>query len=341
MKRWLYFFLLMLMGTTHLSAETIYLKDGTREKTSKVWEQNGYVHFILNGTRNVEIRYAKEIVDHIEADANQARDRSNENAQSKTLPSNPLKKDQSASVPRPTGGIGGSPSAGANQANSGKAHSNSLFLNSTGADQPFSSPEPAANLGVDLVQLKAAAHNLAGVSFYDPKRAHKYWASSSAQFDSVQLAIAALSNLYHRPSDWIEKNMGDTNDLGVIHGNLLAELQGKPSTPSAPLPVPAEMGKVPPGEPSQRRAVITDHPQPTATRIEDLAGPRIEGPAFYDPRRPLKYWISESAGYKTLKEAIEALAQMYHRPPEWIETHMGQTNDLNEIHRTLRQNTEK
>ena len=59
------------------------------------------------------------------------------------------------------------------------------------------------------------------------------------------------------------------------------------------------------------------------------------GLEFYSPRRTHKYWTSKNEKYNTFKEAVAALAQQYGRSPEWIQNHMGTTNDLDEIHRNL------
>ena len=62
---------------------------------------------------------------------------------------------------------------------------------------------------------------------------------------------------------------------------------------------------------------------------------KSDGLVFYDPRRSRKYWISASAKYNTFQEAVSALAKQYDRTPQWIQDHMGETNDLQEIHRNL------
>ena len=59
------------------------------------------------------------------------------------------------------------------------------------------------------------------------------------------------------------------------------------------------------------------------------------GIAFYDPRRPYKYWTSPTSKHGSFQEAIDALAQQYQRSPEWIQSHMGDTNDLDQIHHNL------
>lgn len=62
---------------------------------------------------------------------------------------------------------------------------------------------------------------------------------------------------------------------------------------------------------------------------------KSDGLVFYDPRRPRKYWINATAKYNTFQEAVSALARQYDRTPQWIQDHMGETNDLKEIHRNL------
>jgi hypothetical protein len=56
---------------------------------------------------------------------------------------------------------------------------------------------------------------------------------------------------------------------------------------------------------------------------------------FYDPRRPLKYWASSDIKTNSLNSAIKALAEKYRRTPQWVETHMGKSNNLGQIHRNL------
>ena len=63
--------------------------------------------------------------------------------------------------------------------------------------------------------------------------------------------------------------------------------------------------------------------------------PRADGIAFYNPRRPYKYWTGKKSKHKSYKEAIQALAEQYGRSSEWIQAHMGDTNDLEQIHQNL------
>lgn len=63
--------------------------------------------------------------------------------------------------------------------------------------------------------------------------------------------------------------------------------------------------------------------------------PKTTGPVFYDPRRPYKYWADINSKHKSYKEAIQALAKNYKSTPQWVQSHMGDSNDLAQIHRNL------
>ena len=60
-----------------------------------------------------------------------------------------------------------------------------------------------------------------------------------------------------------------------------------------------------------------------------------DGIVFYNPRRPYKYWTGSNSKHKSYQEAIQSLATKYGRSPEWIQAHMGDTNDLEQIHENL------
>jgi hypothetical protein len=62
---------------------------------------------------------------------------------------------------------------------------------------------------------------------------------------------------------------------------------------------------------------------------------KTKGLQFYNPRRPQKYWTGATSKHHSFKEAIATLAKQYGRSPEWIQQHMGETNDLYEIHQNL------
>jgi hypothetical protein len=145
----------------------------------------------------------------------------------------------------------------------------------------------------------SASAETKGLEFYNPRRPHKYWTSATAKHDTFKTAIAALAKQYDRSPDWIQHHMGDTNDLEQIHRNLAnSKLNASPT-------------------------------------IQADEGEKLPETLFYDPRRPQKYWTSTTAKHDTFKEAVSALAKTYDCSPEWIQQHMGNTNNLSEIHHNL------
>ena len=96
--------------------------------------------------------------------------------------------------------------------------------------------------------------------------------------------------------------MGNTNDLNEIHRNLSDGKQNAQAT------IPVDYNA------------------------------KTSGILFYNPRRPYKYWTSATAKHNTLEEAIGALAKEYERPTQWVQQHMGNTNNLDEIHQNLANN---
>ena len=66
-----------------------------------------------------------------------------------------------------------------------------------------------------------------------------------------------------------------------------------------------------------------------------ISPPKADANAFYNPRRPFKYWTGINSKHKSYQEAIQALANHYGHSPEWIQAHMGDTNDLEQIHQNL------
>ncbi len=146
----------------------------------------------------------------------------------------------------------------------------------------------------------------AGIAFYDPRRPLVYWTDENTKHKSYKAAIQALADQYDRPADWIQTHMGDTNDLSEIHRNLAKSNLDQAQTP---------------------------------TKRPEKIKPKLE---FYNPRRPSPYWTDVSSKHKGYHEAIQALAQKYDRPAEWIKQYMGQTNDLAQIHQNLQvqKNTE-
>ena len=78
-------------------------------------------------------------------------------------------------------------------------------------------------------------------------------------------------------------------------------------------------------------------PEPTPMGMEPIEKPAdIEDELmFFNPRREKRYWASETSRHETLDDAVAALAEMYHRTPEWVQLNMGEENTLPAIHRKL------
>ena len=151
---------------------------------------------------------------------------------------------------------------------------------------------------------KTSSPKASGAVFYDPRRSKKYWADKNSKFNSYEQAIQALANKYNRTPEWVQAHMGDTNDLEQIHRNL--------------------------ANPDSGQNVVVEKPKPN----------KPSGIVFYNPRRTFPYWAWETSKHKIYKDAIQALAQRYQRSPEWIQSNMGNSNDLKQIHQNLRAQSE-
>ncbi len=68
-----------------------------------------------------------------------------------------------------------------------------------------------------------------GLLFYNPRRKHKYWVSSTSWHNRLEAAIAALAVKYGRHPEWVKANMGNTNNLYKIHKNLTNSKLNSPS----------------------------------------------------------------------------------------------------------------
>lgn len=140
-----------------------------------------------------------------------------------------------------------------------------------------------------------------GPVFYDPRRPYKYWADQNSKHKSYKEAIQALAKKYNRAPEWVQAHMGDSNELTQIHRNL-AKPQSRQTVPKA---------------------------IPKANHTPEVV--------FYNPRRPYPYWTGKKLKHKSFKEAIQSFAKEYDRSPEWIKQNMGVTNDLNQIHKNLKE----
>ena len=339
-------------------ADRITLKDGTNIVSEKVWQTEDHVHFILIGTRDVEIRYAKEIVEKIEQQGITVKP----GVVRKPLKTPATRKIITAKPTQPTPGPGKSAEAVA------KLPSSSQSV-----------------VGSDEAIVKANR----GLSFYDPHREKRYWASHNSTFDTLNDALKALAKIYNQSPQWVADNMGEENNLAAIHANLIerrkAELAAagiktvlvKPSPQLFYFKEREYPYHVGPGKDfkTQSEAIdalalqyhqsadwvrqqigsqnelkkihqmLSQTDQPTADRAQTSINQSgssqssqllPDGLLFYNPRRDQKYWTGKMARHSTLQEALHALAKQYGVTAEWIETHMGNTNDLSAIHRNIK-----
>ena len=285
--------------------DRIVLKDGSVEQSRKVWVSEGYVHFILEGTRDVEIRYAREIVSRIESDS--------------------LSKDSNLDEPAaqpPQDAVESGPKIA------------TVAVPQRSAVENGSSIKPEAM----HPESKIVSENK-GIGFYDPRRPLRYWAYSGSRHSSLQEALAAVAGLYGKSVQWVIDHMGEENDLGVIHFNLSRQAERE----NAPIGAPARGDSSINSNDSHVSNAIQKSSDETIERTKsgesasfpDISGVK-RGTRFYDPRRAEKYWSGQMTRHNTLKEAIDALARQYGVSSEWIEKHMGATNELLDIHRNIR-----
>jgi hypothetical protein len=143
----------------------------------------------------------------------------------------------------------------------------------------------------------ALVESVAGIKFYSARRPYKYQTGPDSKFHTFKEAIDDLAIKFEKDPYWIGQNLGNTNDLGKIYLNLNRPMDG--------------------------------------SGTETEAASEASGVLFYDPRRNYKYWVASDSKHHTLDEAIAALASRYSRSPDWIINHLGDTNDLSEIHRNL------
>jgi plasmid stabilization system protein ParE len=290
--------------------EVIYLKDGTRIEAGKVWEEDGLIRFNLKGYRDIIITYSKDIVERIEKDGHRV-----ESAAA----------DTGKETPAPPGSAPGTPAAEAPAAPAVKAEKAPVVhqpppnpVGSTNAPpgQSASPPQPAAKppppvrkpggtpagpnpgaAGKPTVSAGTDFSEYDGIEFYNPRRSLKYRTGPDRYHRTLEQALAALAETVQRSPEWVAEHIGNTNDLGQIFRNL-----------SRKEPPPA-----------------VDEPEAASA----------SGVLFYDPRRTHKYWTGKNARYRTFEEAVDALAAEYGRSSDWIRAHLGDSNDLGAIHRSL------
>jgi hypothetical protein len=100
---------------------------------------------------------------------------------------------------------------------------------------------------------------------------------------------------------------------------------------------------------AHERITIFDAAEADKTRLvgpnatESLAKPganvvsdaNIEGDKFYDPSRTKPYKTSDISAFNSRRDAIQALAVQFGEDSAWVETNMGSSNDLADIHKNL------
>lgn len=321
-------------------ADEVHLKDGQRLTSPRAWVDGGYAHFILQGTADVEIRYALDIVDRIQnSEGKQIYPAGASGAE--TVEPSVIPNPAPAPVPPP-----------AKSAQAPKVKTIPKAEPVSPAQAPPAGVRPAP-LNIDTKLLRARAKKLREVPFYDPRRKQKYWAASQSRHNDVKSAVAALAELFKRPPGWVTTHMGNTNDLSQIHLNLIRQLENwnqspPPSTGNAAADKVAPK-KAPAKEASPAVAPKKGGPKPPANSPKAVRAsnpfasnlPNTQGPLFYSPRRPKKFWANETSRHNSLSAALNALAEQYGQPVEWIEAHMGESNSLQGIHRNLTQAAQK
>ena len=306
-------------------ADIIYLKDGTKVRAAKVWEEGNVIRFSLEDYEDIVITYSKEIVERIE------------NGEGKVV-SRPTKQKDTVSAAQKDVTAA---ETGAQKGTATESKKPAKVVDSSGRDsepvgigQPLKTGQadgaaqppakqtrqttgPKTDKPAKTVKTKSKvelpAHKITkkvsptgvpssqveGILFYNPRRPYKYWTGPTTRHHTLKEALAALAKQFDRDPQWVAGNLGKTNNLGDIYRNL------NPGGGIAP------------------------------SKNKPVAKPK--GVLFYDPRRPYKFWTGATAKHRTFNEALEALAKQYDHPSDWVKTHMGDSNDLGEIHKNLMQ----
>lgn len=318
--------LLLFLVTVHANADVIYLKDGTKIETTRVWEEDGFIRFYLQDYEDIIITYSKEIVERI--DKGQTKSKTGQSKkqvdQISDLPKKtvPDKADQpDIKAKSPGSAAQPSPEDKTTELIQNRQMAVTVKPQKSGPQQPpaqkANKPDNTGQVRVGaspqakLTQPSASSANAGvkesnpvdGILFYNPRRTYKYWAGIDSKHHTLKEAVDALAKKFDRTPQWVEKHLGNTNDLGDIYRSL---------------------------------AQIDEHP-----RAQIKTGAVPKGALFYDPRRPYKYWAGETSRHRTLDQALTALAIQYDRSPEWIKAHLGETNDLTEIHQNLMKSKKK
>jgi hypothetical protein len=306
-------------------ADIIYLKDGTKVRAAKVWEEGDRIRFSLEDYEDIIITYSKEIVERIEKGEGRAVSRPTKQKDKVSATQNDVaagetgkQKGTAAEIKKPAEVVDSSEriseSTGTGQpTKTGQAEvaaqppsKQPPQTTGTKTDKPDKTARAKARAGspANTITKKVPpqvdpSSQVDGILFYNPRRPYKYWTGPNTRQHTLKEALAALAKQFDRDPQWIADHLGKTNNLGDIYRNL------GPGGGVAPSKV-----------------------KPVATS---------RGFLFYDPRRPYKFWTGPTSKHRTLKEALEALAKQYDHPSEWVKAHMGESNDLGEIHKNLMQ----
>jgi hypothetical protein len=310
-------------------ADIIYLKDGTKVRAAKVWEEGNVIRFSLEDYEDIIITYSKEIVERIEKGKGKAASRPTKQKDKNSA----AQKDVAAGETLTQKGTAAESKKPAEVVDSSKRSSSpagTVQPKQTGQADVAAQPpakKPPKTTGAKTDKPAKTAHAKAkveipadtiikkvppdvvpfsqvdGILFYNPRRPYKYWTGPNTRHHTLKEALAALAKQFDRDPQWVADHLGKTNNLGDIYRNL------SPGGGIAP------------------------------SKIKPVATPR--GFLFYDPRRPYKFWTGATSKHRTLNQALEALAKEYDRPPEWVKAHLGESNDLGEIHKNLMQSKKK
>lgn len=343
-------------GASTVEADTVYLKDGTTQESDRIWLSKDYVHFILKGTSGVEIRYSKAIVDRIKINGvvkeilSQPEDGAVE-LQKKSTDSKQVSQKKASVTPTSDEATASLTVSHIDpqivQANKGISFYDPRRKQRYWADRnsKHSTLDQAlsalaqiygrsvtwveSNMGTenDLgiihqnlmrqheANASAPSESLVGTTeqvelFFNQNEAYPYRTGQDKAFRTQTEALQALAAQYGRSVQWVQDHFGMANDLKTIHANL-AKAASKPA--------------------EEQRENQNVHEKIDATDLMH----RPRGLQFYNPRRKEKYWIGKTQRYNSLNEAMAALANQYNVTVEWIESHMGNTNNLNEIHKNI------
>jgi len=263
MKKIFLIFLLLALFPLTAGGDTIFLKDGTKIRTKKAWEENGLIKFYLKGSESIIITYSKNIIDRIEDTDTKEKEVKKKEIERKK----PQNKYQAPVTKKPAGAASiltvhnmdneksdglffYNPRRKHKYWTSSKSWHNTLEAAIAALAEKYGrNPEwVKANMGntnnLYKIHINLAKNIPAGKQsfnnssilseisntlFYNPRRTHRYWASSKSRHNTMVAAIAALAEQYDRHPEWVKANMGNTNRLYEIHKNLTNSKLNSPS----------------------------------------------------------------------------------------------------------------